>query len=54
MNTKEMKELKELLRSLEKQECSDDIYTHSGIFTLTENDHLDPFEEGFMRGYLNA
>jgi hypothetical protein len=54
MNTKEMRELKRLLRDIEQQEHSDDIYTNAGIFSLTENDHLDSFEEGFMRGYLNA
>jgi len=31
-----------------------DIYTEEGVVDYCDNDEIDPREEGFMRGYLEA
>ena len=37
---------------MEEFELDRDIYTEEGVSDYSDNDEIDPREEGFMQGYL--
>ncbi len=49
-----MNDILELREIMNEMNHSSGIYSFENINNMVEDDVLDPQEEGFMRGYLNA